>query len=178
MSVASSSLFPIVTVEEVERDVVNDLFVRWQHPLGAVERPFGHRSHVLLAHGEVVAATHMASTVSSTVNGWARKQVVELARIGRADDAPWAMRVMLRLWREAIARQAWSYWPVDHAVSYSIPGYEGNVYRFDGWTKIKDCKPASPGKGSTWAKPSITDAIGDGIKGLWAYSYPSEEAVA
>lgn len=185
---SSATLFPIVTVEEVERDVVNDLFVRWQHPLGMCERPFGHNSHVLIANGEIVAATHTASIVSPTVQvEWdnegdpisaVRKQTVELARIGRADGAPWAMRVMLRLWRETIARQEWPHWPVKYAISYSIPGYNGNVYRFDGWTKVKDCKRSSPGKGSTWAKGSATDAIGDGKKGLYVYRYPAEEIAA
>lgn len=167
----SSSLLPIVSVEEVDRDTVNALFEEWRHPLGACKRPFGHFSHVLLTHGQVVAATHTASIVSPTVEGYGRKRVVELARIGRADSAPWAMRVMLRLWREAIAQQVWHYWTVEAAVSYSIPGYSGNVYRFDGWTKVKDCRPARPGKSSHWAKGSATDAIGDGKKGLWMYHY-------
>lgn len=178
----SNTLFPIVMVEEVERDVVNALFVEWDHPLGPCKRPFGHSSHVLLSHGRVVAATHMASTVSATLDllsdDFKRKQLVELARIGRADDAPWAMRVMLRLWRESIARQEWGHWSVEAVVSYSLPGYSGDIYRFDGWTKVRDVKRASPGKGSTWSKPSATDAMGDGKKGLWTYIYPTEEVAA
>lgn len=174
------SLLPLMAVEEVDRDLVNDLFVQWAHPLGACERPFGHMSHVLYVEGVPVAATHATSTVSSVIERYTRKQTVELARIGRSDEAAWAMRPMLRLWRAGLAQSQWGprYWPVDAAISYAIPGKLGDIYRFDGWRFVKFCKKASPGKGSTWAKGSATDAIGDGKKGLWIYDYKPIAAAA
>ncbi len=170
------SLFPLMSVVEVDRDLANDLFVRWAHPLGACERLFGHMSHVLYVGDEPVAATHATSIVSPTVERYKRNEVVELARIARSDDAPWAMRPMLRLWRAGIAQSQWT--PpkggpsqAKAAVSYAMPGKLGDIYRFDGWRFVKFCKKASPGKGSTWAKGSATDDIADGKKGLWIYDY-------
>lgn len=92
--------------------------------------------------------------------------MLELARIARAPSSPWAMRVMLRLWREALA-PLWSHWTPELLASYSLPGTTGDTYRFDGWVKARDVKPSKPGKGSTWAKPSASDEIADGRKGLW-----------
>lgn len=89
---AVAELFPSpasVSIEAIDKADANRLFVAWEHPLGACERPFGQDFHV----------------------------------------------------------------------------------RFDGWTKVRTVKKSSPGKGSTWAKPSATDSIGDGIKTLWIYRY-------
>lgn len=175
-----------MVVEEVERDLANELFLQWAHPLGACERPFAHMSHVLYVEGLPVAATHATSIVSPTVDRYKRKDTVELARIARADEAPWAMRPMLRLWRAGIAQSQWttrrrgkgSTGPLKAAVSYAMPGKLGDIYRFDGWRFVKFCKKASPGKGSTWAKGSATDDIDDGKKGLWIYDYQPIEAAA
>lgn len=168
------NLLPVLGVCDVPLAEANDLLVEWAHPLGRCERPFGSMAHVMHVDGEPVAVTVAASTVSSTVEGYPRKALVELARIGRAADAPWAMRPMLRLWRAVLAHR-WSYWPIKAAVSYAIPGKVGDIYRFDGWERVKVCKPSSPGQGSTWSKPSATDAIGDGRKTLWMYRYDLKE---
>lgn len=170
------SVLPVMTVVDIELAHANELLVRWEHPLGACNRPFGSMSHALCVEGEPVAVTVAASTVSSTVAGFTRKQVVELARIGRGLDAPWAMRPMVRLWRAVLAHR-WSYWPVQAAISYAIPGTPGDIYRFDGWERVKTVKRSSPGRNSTWSKPSASDEIGDGIKTLWRFVYP-QEAVA
>ncbi|QOR55396.1 MAG: hypothetical protein SHS37scaffold145_47 [Phage 71_18] len=173
------SLLPIMAVELVKLAEANALLTEWDHPLDACNRPFGSMSHVLFIEGAAVAVTVAASTVSATVERYKRKQVVELARIARSPEHPWAMRPMLRLWRADLAHR-WPYrnWSIDAAVSYSLPGTKGDIYRFDGWRFVKFTKPSSPGKGSTWAKPSASDAIGDGIKGLWIYDYQPIEAVA
>ena len=170
-----SLLGPIMSVDLVKLAEANALLTLWDHPLDACNRPFGSMSHVLSIEGQPVAVTVAASTVSSTVAGYQRRQVVELARIARSPEHPWAMRPMLRLWRADLA-QRWAYWPVSAAVSYSLPGTKGDIYRFDGWRFVKHVKRSSPGKGSTWAKPSASDVIGDGIKGLWIYDYPEEAA--
>ena len=65
----------------------------------------------------------------------------------------------------------WKHWPVDMAVSYATPGKKGDIYRFDGWTFVRRVGQANPGATSTWSKPSQTDLIGDGIKGLWVYRF-------
>jgi hypothetical protein len=101
---------------------------------------------------------------------WPRNRVVELARIARHPDERWVLRPMLRLWREVLAFE-WPHWDFGLAVSYALPGRSGDLYRFDGWTRVREVKRSSPGAGSTWAKPSASDAIGDGRKTLWIYRY-------
>lgn len=175
---AVAELFPAapsMSIEAIDKADANRLFVAWGHPLGACERPFGQEFHVMLAKGRAVAATATTSTVSSTLTDekgkrWGRKQMVELARIARSPEDRWAMRPMLRLWREVLVNE-WVHWPVQLAASYALPGTSGDIYRFDGWTKVRTVKKSSPGKGSTWAKPSATDTIGNGIKTLWIYRY-------
>lgn len=175
---AVAELFPAtpsVSIEAIDKADANRLLVAWEHPLGACERPFGQDFHVMIAKGRAAAVTVTTSTVSSTLRDeqgvtWPRKQMVELARIARSPEDRWAMRPMLRLWREVLAHE-WTHWPFGLAASYALPGTSGNIYRFDGWTKVREVKRSSPGKGSTWAKPSATDVIGDGRKTLWIYRY-------
>lgn len=168
----------IITFRTVKLAEANELLTRWDHPLGPCHRPFGSMSNVLVVDGEPVAVTVAASIVSPTVDSYARRQVVELARIGRAPEARWALRPTLRLWRAVLAHR-WPYWPVEAAVSYALPGTPGDIYRFDGWRRVKECKPARPGKSSTWSRPSASDQIGDGRKTLWIFEYPiTTEALA
>jgi hypothetical protein len=49
-------------------------------------------------------------------------------------------RVMLRLWRDYLAGR-WDYWPVEAAVSYALPGKEGNLSRSDGRKFYGKCDP-------------------------------------
>src|SRR4051812_38396415 len=107
----ATSLLPLFAVEQGELADANKLLAALANPLGACRRPFGSLSHVLLQRGEPISCTVAASTVSSTCDGDTRKSLVELARIGRSDEAPWVMRVMLRLWRVDLAHE-WPYWPV------------------------------------------------------------------
>lgn len=146
----------------------NRLCEIWEHPLGACRRPFGMQSWGMAVDGRAVAVTIAASTVSSSVEGMGRKQLVELARIARAPDHAGVMRVMLRLWRDYLA-QRWPYWDVDAAVSYALPGKIGNLYRFDGWEKIGRRKPS--GGGGTWSNRPVAKDLGDGVKTLWLYRY-------
>jgi hypothetical protein len=167
-----------VAVIALTRGQANDCLTRWEHSLGPCDRPFEQNQHGLVVAGDIIAVTTTASIVSPTLTDerehvWNRSQVVELARICAVKR--WATRPMLRLWREVLAFE-WESWPVQAAFSYATPGKRGDIYRFDGWTRVRQVKKASPGKGSTWATGSATDAIGDGKKTLWTYRYPQEEA--
>lgn len=158
----------------------NVLLREWDHPLGECNRPFGSIAHVWLLRGHPIACSVAASAVSPTVERYARTEVVDLARIGRHPDFPWVMRPWLRVWRAELAfdyQRYEKFQPIIAAVSYSLPGKAGHVYRHDGWRFVKWCKKASPGPNSGWANASATDSIEDGRKGLWIYDYPEDERV-
>lgn len=163
-----TSLFPIVAVEPIDLDDANALLDKWEHPLGACHRPFGIEAHVLEVESVPVAVTVSASTVSATCGGDSRFDLVELARIGRSPDAPWVLRPMLRIWREAIAR-TWPHWPVLAAVSYALPGTPGDIYRFDGWERVGRVRPSVGG--GTWSNSPKVNAMADGEKTLWRWRY-------
>lgn len=173
----AESLWPDpVAVEAISRPEANRLLTGWDHPLGPCDRPFGQDHWLLMVGGQVCSLAVTASTVSPTVTDetghvWRRKQLVELARIATHPLHRWSTRVMLRLWREHLARTEWRHWTPDAVVSYALPGKQGHIYRTDGWTKVRKGKKASPGKGSTWATGSAADEIGDGRKTLWMYRY-------
>jgi hypothetical protein len=165
-----------VAVAQVARGDVNPLYQAWAHPLGAYRRPFAEQHYLLLVDGRPVAAVSSGSIQSRTVaGGVGRRQVVELARIARAPEHSHALRALLRLWREYLApRWAQRYWPVEAAVAYALPGKDGGLYRFDGWTRHGRCRPWAGG--GSWSNPSPTDRIADGIKTLWLYRYPTAPA--
>ena len=153
-------------------DEANDLLVRWGHNLGAVHRPFRSESWAFLVDGRPVSVAVSASVVSSTVAGFRRGEVVELARLASAER--WANRLMLRWWRE-VAAQRWECWPVRAAISYSQNArHSGDLYRFDGWEKVSDdC--GSTGGGAWSRKRYATDAVA-GKKTLWVWRYPTRVA--
>lgn len=167
----------MVSLESADNAEVNDLLVRWKHPLGACERPFRQDAHVLYVHGEIVGLTVTASTVSATCAGLGRFDVVELARISRHPDHRWVLRPLLRLWREAIAPK-WPLWSIEAAVSYSLPGYSGDIYRFDGWRCVGEVKPSAGG--GTWSSAPKVNEIGPpgSKKKLWIYEYPRAVSAA
>lgn len=167
-------MWPLMGVREATKNEANDLLVKWEHPLGPCNRPFGQRCYVFELGDAPVATATSASTVSSTSAGMPRRQIVELARIARHPDHPLILRVMLRLWRVYLA-QTWPYWPVSAAVSYAMPGTPGDLYRFDGWERVGPVKRS--GGGGTWTSTDPKVArIADGVKTLWIYRYETEEA--
>lgn len=163
--------------DEIRPDEANDLIDRWGHPLGPCRRPYDSKAWGLAIDGQAVAVAMSASTVGATSAGYKRTQVVELARIARHPGHPGILRVMLRLWRDYFAAR-WDGWdtPVQAAVSYALPADEngkgtGNLYRFDGWKLWGKCKPW--GGGATWSNPSKANTMGDGVKKLFYYPFPS-----
>lgn len=163
----------------VPLDVANSLLVEWGHYLGPMERPFGWQAFVLDIAGEPVSVAVSASTVSSTVAGLARSEVVELARLCSAPTARWATRPTLRLWRE-VGAPCWlnKYpdWRLSAAVAYSQNArHGGDIYRFDGWTRVTDRAGAPSGPGSTWSRQRGAEHPAAGPKSLWLWRY---EAVA
>lgn len=166
-------LFPLVRVDEVEVDDANLLLERWEHPLGACHRPFGVQAHVLALDmtgqgPRPIALTISASTVSETCGGDDRFDLVELARIARHPAEPWALRPMLRIWRQCLA-QSWPHWTVSAAVSYALPGTPGDLYRFDGWERVGVVRPSNGG--GTWSSAPTVNRIADGRKTLWRWRY-------
>jgi hypothetical protein len=160
--------------EEIDKKRANELIASFGHPLGDYNRSFGYKAWGLAVDGAAVAVAVSGSTVGATSAGYSRYEVVDLARIARHPDHPGVMRVMLRLWRDYLAGR-WDYWdaPVHAAVSYALPGKEGNLYRFDGWKLYGKCKPWVGGGEQSWSNPSKANDMHDGIKSLWYYPYPS-----
>lgn len=155
---------------EISKADANALLRSWRHPLGLWRRPFGAQYWGLAVDGKAAAVAISGSTVGATSAGYKRREVVELGRIARAPEHPGVMRVMMRLWRDYLA-QRWErdYWPVKAAVSYSLPGRQGNVYRFDGWRCVGPVKPWTYAGG--YSNPSVANSMADGLKRLYVYEY-------
>jgi len=160
-----------VRVAHVDRAEANDLLIRWGHYLGPCNRPFGVESYALLVDDEPVSVAVSASIVSAKVGGpdgrvYDRRQVVELARL--CSGEPWATRVMLRLWREALASR-WPHWPPVALVAYSQNDrHEGRIYRFDGWVRVTD-RAGNSGGGGTWSHNRHAGHAASGRKTLWCW---------
>lgn len=166
---------PLVGLHPVTLEEANALLVRFGHRLGPVERPFRSECFVLELDGEAVSVAVSASAVSDTIVGeidgqpieYRRDEVVELARL--ASSEPWANRVMIRLWREACAPR-WTCWPVRAAVSYSKNAmHRGDLYRFDGWTRIRT--DAGSSGGGAWSRKRYASDAVHGSKSLWVWRY-------
>jgi len=164
---ARVNLFPLVTFDLIDDVVADALLDAWGHWLGSCDRPFGRQSFGLYLHGEIVSVAVSASTAGATAGGWDRYDVCELARQASHPEHRQFTRVMVRLWREC-APACWSskYWPVLAVVSYHNRNrHLGNIYRFDGWTKVADM-PGSGG-GGTYSKSKPREP-----KSVWVYELP------
>lgn len=157
------SLFPLARFEAIDLVEANSSLVAWAHFLGAFDRPFGYQAYGLFLSDALVSIAVSASTINPTCGGWPRGRVVELARLCSHPDHRWATRVCLRLWRQ-IGPPEWTakYWQVDAAVSYSNAArHSGDIYRFDGWTKVADV--GGSGAGGTWSRKKGEP------KSIWCY---------
>lgn len=175
---------PIAGLTPISLPWANTLLDRWGHYLGPCERPFGFEAWALEVESRAVAVAVSCSTVSEHISGedsdgpvrFVRGELVELARLCADPDQRWATRPMLRLWRE-VAAPRWPYWPVTAAVAYSQNRrHAGDIYRWDGWTRIAD-KCGSSGGGAWSRKRCATDAV-HGAKSLWLWRYPQSQGDA
>ena len=125
---------PLVHLAQIENAEADRALVSWGHKMGPCRRPMGKlRSHGLFAHGDLVALVVTADLVAATCAGFRRDEAIELARLcaSRSD----LCRPMLRLWREFVPPAFGREW----AVSYQDEAlHSGNVYRFDGWIKLRE----------------------------------------
>lgn len=152
----SLDLYPLVSFDRIDNDQADQLLERWGHWLGGCNRPFGRQSFGLqVADAGIVSVAVSASTVNPTCGGHPRGEVVELARLASAPEhCRWACRVTLRLWRHvAPAQWAADYWPCTWRVSYQDAArHTGNLYRFDGWTKLAEVRGGTAGGNWTRGK--------------------------
>lgn len=165
------TLFPLAAFDRIDRQMSDARLVAWGHYLDVCDRPFGLQDFGLFVKGELVSVAVSASTVSATCAGRPRLTIVELARLCTHPQYRWATRLCLRLWRE-IAPEEWrrEYWPVAAAVSYqSAVRHTGNIYRFDGWTKV--ASTAGSGGGGTYSTKKPREP-----KDVWLYSYTERAA--
>lgn len=161
---------PVVGIMPMALEAANELLESWGHRLGSVHRPFHSEAFALEVQGAPVSVAVSASIVSNHVLDFGRQEVVELARLCSHPEAPWATRVMLRLWREVCA-PLWPCWPIKAAVSYSHDGHgTGDVYRFDGWRKAATGCGSSGG--GAWSRPRYASEAVYGPKTLWIWAYP------
>lgn len=142
-------MFPLVAFDLIPNDIADIALVEWGHWLGDCNRPFGRQSFGLTLEGQLIAVAVSASTVNETCGGYHRKDCVELARLCSHPAHRDVTRVALRLWRK-VAPLAWArkYWPVKALVSYANAiRHKGDIYRFDGWTKVADVPGGVAGGG-------------------------------
>lgn len=156
-------MFPLASFDVIDNADANQALDAWGHYLSACDRPFATQSFGLCVGEELVAVAMSASTVNATCGGYARGEVVELARLVTRPTDRWATRVALRLWRQ-LAPRCWAkYWPVRACVSYSNETrHKGDIYRFDGWRKV-GVVPGSTG-GGTWSAKQPSEP-----KAVWVY---------
>jgi hypothetical protein len=176
--------------ESLDMAAGNELLVAWGHRLGVLNRPFSQRCYALFVDGEPVSLAMSAAPVGTPVQAepdeidpdgkvvrrgerLRRQEVVELARLCSAPGQAWASRVMIRVWREVFARR-WPDGPVSAAVSYSQNAHHrGDLYRFDGWTKVRERTGNQPGRNCTWTRSRAADHPARGLKSLWVWRYSS-----
>lgn len=165
---AALATMPLAGFSPCPDEHANALVVEWGHNLGACNRPFDMRGWVLDIAGQPISTAITASTVSETVAGYHRSEVIELARLCTDPAERWATRVMLRMWRE-LTPPLWPHWPVKALVAYSQNDrHEGRIYRFDGWTKVTD-RAGHSGGGGAWTRKRYASDAANGYKTLWVY---------
>jgi hypothetical protein len=164
-------LISIASFGLCEHDEASDALTRWKHFLGPCDRPFGMISYGLWWESDLVGVAISASTVNGACGGYERKEVVELARLCCHPQYRDLSRVILRLWRKAAFTDWEKYWPVTAYVSYANAiRHTGNLYRFDGWTKIADVRGGTAGGNRAGTKTYEP-------KSVWTYPLAKTAAV-
>jgi len=129
-------MFPLADFVDVPLYEANQMLTSWAHKMGPLLRgnSGAQHCHALRVHGEPVAVACTSSLIREHVGGGlshlTRENTIELSRVCAA--APWANRVIVRLWREIILPGT----GYRYAISYQDAVlHSGNLYRFDGWTR-------------------------------------------
>ncbi len=128
-------MFPLASLEEVDRADANRMLVAWNHKMGPLERGNESGRHfALFNNGRPVAITCQTTLIRERVGGGmghlTRDNCCELARL--CAERPGLCRVALRLWREFVFPEI----GYQFAISYQDADlHNGNTYRFDGWTR-------------------------------------------
>jgi hypothetical protein len=171
---ADSSKPPPVSFRHLTRKDANPRLADW-HDLGADRRPYGYRAFGMFFGDELIAIATSGSTVSASVDqalGLTRLNVIELTRLCKSPDpkADNVLRAVLRIWREFLATT----WPPanraattpEALITYSLPNKgEGATYRFDGWYRLRECKPWAGGG----TRPSASRDSGVRPQALWGW---------
>lgn len=170
MEVAIAGVMPI-SIDDANRFLVDVV----GHRLGAIERPFRMEAFAFEVDGAVRSVAVSASAVSDTVvdevgRQYRRTDVVELGRLGSEPSYAWCSRVMIRVWRE-LCGPRYAPWRPQLAISYSQNAHhKGDLYRFDGWTKVRD-NAGSSGGGGAWTRKRYASSAAYGPKTLWIWRY-------
>jgi hypothetical protein len=163
------NMFPMASFDLISNELADQCLKTWGHWLEGCNRPFGRQSFGLTIHGELLCVAVSASTVNALCGGYPRNEIVELARLCSHPEHTELTRIGLRLWR-VIAPGCWSrqYWPVRALVSYSNnKRHKGDIYRFDGWQKIKEVPGGQTGTNATYSRKKTYEA-----KTIWAFDLP------
>lgn len=165
---------PLVGLYPVPVEVANELLVYFGHDLGPCNRPFRQKGYALELDGRPVAVAVSAFIVNGPIRCahgvYERGETVELARLA---GERWANRVMLRVWREACGPR----WPGGPgiAVSYSRNArHRGDLYRFDGWEKVRE--DAGSSGGGSWSRKRYATDAAYGPKTLWVWHWDGAAA--
>lgn len=191
-------LSPVVAFYQIDIREAEKLLIAWRHPLHLptdehpagrpYTRPYGSMAFVMEDRGRAAAAVVLASTINTSVckeRGWHRYNTVDLARIARSPDRrdQQCLRAVLRIARDYLTPLwlgAYPRWDARSAElcgrpqiaalsSTSLPGTPGQMYRFDGFERVRVSTGA---KGGGHQRPSAANAIADGARGLWVFPYP------
>jgi hypothetical protein len=176
---------PMAGLYPITMDEANDFLVRVENKLGPVHRPFHQEAFGYEVDGRLVAVATSGSIVNGPVGaayerngqrmvpfpdrpeGFARNEVVELTRLAATER--WMCRLMVRQWRELCAAR-WASWPAVVAASYSHNAmHSGDLYRFDGWTKVRE--DAGSAGGGSWSRKRYATDAAHGSKTLWLWRY-------
>lgn len=161
-------LEPIAGVYPLGMREANRLLEQWAHRLGPINRPFHSEAFALMVDQRPVAVAVSTNAMGARVAGYGRQELVELGRLCAEPGNRWANRVLLRLWREVLARR-WPCWPVRAAISYSHNAmHRGDIYRTDGWRLVKEGAGAT--SGTNHGRP-VADMRFVGKKRLWIWEY-------
>jgi hypothetical protein len=173
---------PLVAFYEIDKTTAVEHLIAWRHPLHLdgedFTRPFGRIAFAMEDRGRHAAVVILASTINASVDktrGLHRYNCVDMARIARSNDRRdrYCLRSVLRITREYLVQEWAERYPrwssIAAVTSTSLPGTPGQMYKFDGWEKVRTSTGA---KGGGHQRPSAANAIADGARGLWLYRYP------